>query len=85
MRPAVQQHVENPSLGETVSDFDISICSFRRRRWHCSEVCSPVTVLCLFDSVLAGVFSCGPLFVTHVSLFTVFRDFGAEFGFFARR
>ena len=33
MRPAVQQHVENPSLGETVSDFDISICSFRRRRW----------------------------------------------------
>ena len=42
-------------------------------------------MLCLFDSVLAGVFSCGPLFVTHVSLFTVFRDFGAEFGYLARR
>ena len=52
---------------------------------HCSEVCFSVTVLCLFDSVLAGVFSCGPLFVTHVSLFTVFRDFGAEVGYFARR
>ena len=78
MRRQAQQHVENPSLGETVSDFDIY---FQKEALATAQKCASLS-LC---SALVGVFSCGPLFVTHVSLSIVFRDFGAGYYYFARR
>ena len=48
MRPAAQQHVENPSLGETVTAFDISIYSFRRMALATAQKCALLSLCCAF-------------------------------------